>query len=257
MITGIEDNVVNSAAAMSAAPHASRKAAPIRVLLLTNAGSGENLKEKLLDQGFAVQVFDDSSLRGPSAVDIDADLVVVERSLPGLSNIEAMAQVSFQGINAPVVLIKGSASLTKQANYSSDVVLRSHGVETPASALKLATFANPNEATPAEEHMTCGRLLLQRHDSRAFWNGVDLGCTIGEYRAIELLGSRPGHYFTYRAIYDRLRHEGFVAGDGPKGHWANVRSAIKRIRNKFSSFDPAFDEIENYSGFGYRWRKPD
>jgi hypothetical protein len=36
-----------------------------------------------------------------------------------------------------------------------------------------------------------------------------------------------------------------------------VRSAIKRIRNKFRSFDPTFDEIENYSGFGYCWKKPD
>jgi two-component system, OmpR family, response regulator ChvI len=33
-----------------------------------------------------------------------------------------------------------------------------------------------------------------------------------------------------------------------------VRSAIKRIRNKFHDFDPTFDEIENYQGFGYRWR---
>ncbi|MEA2801060.1 MAG: two-component system, OmpR family, response regulator ChvI, partial [Rhodospirillaceae bacterium] len=37
---------------------------------------------------------------------------------------------------------------------------------------------------------------------------------------------------------------------------ANVRSAIKRIRNKFRALDPAFDEIENYTGFGYCWRKP-
>ena len=61
---------------------------------------------------------------------------------------------------------------------------------------------------------------------------------------------------TYRALYDRPRHEGFVAGDGQEGFKANVRSAIKRIRNKLRACDPAFDEIENYSGFGYGWRKP-
>jgi hypothetical protein len=32
---------------------------------------------------------------------------------------------------------------------------------------------------------------------------------------------------------DRLRHEGFIAGYGADGYRANVRSAIKRIRNKF------------------------
>jgi hypothetical protein len=36
-----------------------------------------------------------------------------------------------------------------------------------------------------------------------------------------------------------------------------VRSAIKRVRNKFRTFDSAFDQIENYVGFGYGWRKPD
>ena len=123
-------------------------------------------------------------------------------------------------------------------------------------ALKLAaTIAERGKADLAKEGVTCGNLTL--HGARAFWNGVDLGLTIGEYKIVELLASRPGHFFTYRAIYDRLRHEGFVAGDGPRGHWANVRSAIKRVRNKFRTFDSAFDQIENYVGFGYGWRKPD
>ena len=85
---------------------------------------------------------------------------------------------------------------------------------------------------------------------------MDLDLTVGEYRIIDLLASRPGQHFTYRAIYDRLRHEGFVAGEGPRGYWSNVRSAIKRLRNKFRAVDPSFDEIETYVGFGYRWRKP-
>jgi two-component system response regulator ChvI len=33
-----------------------------------------------------------------------------------------------------------------------------------------------------------------------------------------------------------------------------VRSAIKRIRNKFRSIDPSFDAIENHIGFGYCWK---
>jgi two-component system, OmpR family, response regulator ChvI len=124
------------------------------------------------------------------------------------------------------------------------------------SALKLAaTCAERGKADSAEEGMTCGNLKL--HGARGFWNGVDLGLTIGEYKIVELLASRPGDFFTYRAIYDRLRHEGFVAGEGPRGYWANVRSAIKRLRNKFRAFDPAFEEIQNYTGFGYGWCKPD
>ena len=73
---------------------------------------------------------------------------------------------------------------------------------------------------------------------------------------VHLLVSNAGSFVTYRAVYDRLRFEGFIAGTGEDGFRANVRSAIKRIRNKFRACDPAFDEIENYTGFGYCWRKP-
>ena len=49
-----------------------------------------------------------------------------------------------------------------------------------------------------------------------------------------------GSYVTYRAVYDLLHYEGFVAGAGELGYRANVRSVIKRIRNKFRECDPAF-----------------
>jgi two-component system, OmpR family, response regulator ChvI len=258
MRIAIDDNVLNSPAAMSVGLQATHKPEPIRVCLLTNGGLGENVQERLLDHGYAVQVLGEASLRDRAAIDIDADIVVIDRSLLGLSSLKAMAQLRFQGVNAPVVFINGLASLMKQANYSSDVVRDWHGVDSLASALKLATTCSgTNKAVPAEEQLICGKLLLQRSAGRAFWNGVDAGLTIGEYRIIDLLASNPGQHFTYRAIYDRLRHEGFVAGDGPRGHWANVRSAIKRLRSKFRALDHTFDEIENYAGFGYRWRKSD
>ena len=243
MITAIENNVQTPSVA-GAEQHALRTPRPLRVV--TNANL--EASDRLLGLGFAVQVLDAAALNGPSAANIDADIVVVDRSLPGTWN-----PLNTQKANAPVVFINGLAS--PQADYGSDVINGCIDANTSLSALKLAaTFVERGKVEPAEEVMTCGNLKL--HGARAFWNGVDLGLTIGEYKIVELLASRPGHFFTYRAIYDRLRHEGFVAGEGPRGHWANVRSAIKRIRNKFRTFDSAFDEIENYTGFGYGWRKP-
>ena len=237
MITAIE-NSVQTSAVTSAVPRAPRTARPIRVV--TNASPAA--RERLRGLGYVVQGLD------ASAADIDADIVVVDRSMTGMWN-----PLKVQKVNAPVVFINGLAS--PQADYGSDVIKGSIDADSSLTALKLAaTFAERGKADPAEEGMTCGNLKL--HGARAFWNGVDLGFTIGEYKIVALLASRPGDFFTYRAIYDRLRHEGFVAGEGPRGHWANVRSAIKRIRGKFRAFDPAFADIENYVGFGYGWRKP-
>jgi hypothetical protein len=82
---------------------------------------------------------------------------------------------------------------------------------------------------------------------------VDVGLTIGEYKIVHLLASNAGRYVTYRVIYDRLTYEGFIAGVGNTGYRTNVRSAIRRIRNKFRACDPAFSEIENHTAFGYCW----
>ena len=224
--------------------------------VLTNAGLGEKAREKLLDEGFAVLVMDDASLLDPPTAYVEADIVVIDRSLLGLSSLKAMAQLRFEGNNAPVVFVDDIASLMKLSNDSSEVARRSHGVDTVVSELNpAATFAAPGSAAPADKHLVCGRVVLRPNGSRVFWNGEDVELTFGEYRIVDLLTSKPGQYFTYRAIYDRLRHEGFVANGGPTGHCANVRSAIKRIRNKFRGLDPTFDAIKNYQAFGYAWRK--
>ena len=237
-------NSVQPSVVTSAVPR-SPTARPIRVV--TNASPAAC--ERLRGLGFAVQVLDAAVLNAPSATDIDADIVVVDGNLTGM-----WSPLNAQKVNAPVVFINGLA--LSQADYGSDVIRGAIDADSSLSALKLAaTFANRSKSDLAEEGVTCGNLTL--HNAQGFWNGVNLGLTIGEYKMVELLASRPGHFFTYRAIYDRLRHEGFVAGEGPNGYWANVRSAIKRIRGKFRAFDPAFEGIQNHTGYGYGWRKPD
>jgi two-component system response regulator ChvI len=225
---------------------------PIRVL--TNVSLEE--REQLLDLGFSVQVMDIASVRGLSGDDLDVDIVVLDRNLLGVLSIEAMARFSTRGTNVPILFINGSASLIKQSNYGAGVVEGSSGADSMVNALRLAAaFARLNQPAADKEGLTCGKLVLQ--NSRGFWNGADLDLSVGEYGIIELLASRPGQYFNYHAIYDRLHHKGFVSGRGPNGYRVNVRSGIMRIRNKFRAFDPTFQEIETYPAFGYRWRKPD
>src|ERR1700730_10049589 len=66
--------------------------------------------------------------------------------------------------------------------------------------------------------MICGKLLLRPDISRAYWKGVDVGLTLSEYNIVHLLASNVGLYMTYRAIYDRLHYEGFIAGSGADGY---------------------------------------
>ena len=140
-----------------------------------------------------------------------------------------------------------------------DFIDKTRGGEVLVRRLRLVVASTRPAATDLQpdERLVCGRLVLRPTIGRAYWNDVDVGLTIGEYNIVHLLASNVGRYLSYRAIYDLMHYEGFIAGSGTDGFRANVRSVIKRIRNKFRACDPAFDEIENYNGFGYRWRKPD
>jgi hypothetical protein len=62
--------------------------------------------------------------------------------------------------------------------------------------------------------MVCGKLVLRTSVSRAYWNEVDVGLTVGKYNIVHLLASNVGNYATYRAIYDRLHYEGLTFGAG-------------------------------------------
>ena len=246
----------------------------IRVLLIEDGVIDRGfLTDELSKQGFAVRKI--ASLTGAPHAARDADVVVLHCDCAKISSIDLLGKLHRLGINVPIVLLTGEASPAHEClaldKRPIDVIGKSRGSEILARRLKGAVeafgrtdqpraggcLAAAGQVVAQAQPMICGKLLLRPDVSRAYWKDADLGLTLGEYNIVHLLASNVGRYVTYRAIYDRLHYEGFIAGDGADGYRANVRSAIKRIRNKFRSFDPTFDEIENYSGFGYCWKKPD
>ncbi len=99
---------------------------------------------------------------------------------------------------------------------------------------------------------------LELRDNRAYWRGEQVDLTFGDLAVVSRLVSVPGVDVAYRHLYDAaVGLENFLAGygDGPEaGYRANTRSFIKRIRRKFLDLDSEFQAIENYPGFGYRWK---
>jgi two-component system response regulator ChvI len=246
----------------------------IRILLIGDGAIDRGfLANELSEQGFAVQTV--TSLAGvPDAVG-EADVIVLHCDWTKVSSIDLLGKLQGQAADVPIVLLTVEASPAHEClaldKRPIDVVGKSRGSEVLARRLKgvVRTFgrtdqpraggcvAEAGRVVAQAQTMICGRLFLRPDVSRATWQDTDLGLTLGEYNIVYLLVSNVGRYVTYRAIYDRLHYEGFIAGSGADGYRANVRSAIKRIRNKFRSFDPTFDEIENYNSFGYCWKKPD
>ena len=239
----------------------------------------EMLTGELLRQGFVVHAFTDgASLLGSPATALDADLAVLDWDLPKMSGIKLMAELRRQDVNLPVVLLTGQVIAGDENDRcllaprealdayecmafdqgAVDFIPKSRDREVLVRRLRnVVELVKPKANAALEERLAYDRLRLKPETSRAFWNGVDVDLTLGEYKLVHLLVSNAGSYVTYRSLYDRLHFQGFIAGSGTDGFRANVRSAIKRIRNKFRACDPTFDGIENYTSFGYCWKKPD
>jgi len=232
----------------------------IRILLIEDGAiDREFLTNELYKQGFGVQTVD--SLPGAPDAARDADVIVLHCDREKNSSIDLLVKLHQLGSNVPVVLLTSEASPAQEClaldNGAVDVIREWQGSEVLGRRLKSVVRAsNRTEHPQSGGPMICGELLLRPDVARAYWKDVDLDLTFGEYNIVHRLASHAGRFVKYRAIYDRLHHEGFVAGSGADGYRANVRSAIKRIRKTFRSFDPSFDQIESYKGFGYRWKKP-
>jgi two-component system, OmpR family, response regulator ChvI len=238
----------------------------------------EVLTFELLRQGFGVHAFaDGASLLTSLATAIDADLAVLDWDLPKMPGIKLLAQLRQHGVNTPVVFLTGKVVAgvdhdqcllaSREALNADecmafdqgavDFISKSRERQVLVRRLRsVVELAKPKTDIAVEERLACRKLLLKSESSRAYWSQVDVDLTLGEYNIVHLLASNAGSFMTYRAVYHRLTYEGFIAAIGEDGYRANVRSAIKRIRNKFRACDPAFEEIENYTGFGYCWRKP-
>jgi two-component system response regulator ChvI len=263
MTANLGEDIASLAAAEPALLASVSKADAIRVLLIEDDPiCREALADKLSKQGFAVQSYGDgTSLLGALDAGVDADVIVLHWDLPKTSGIDLLVILRQQGVNVPVVLLSDQALRADECpafdRGAINFIGKSRGAEVQVRCLKTVIKASKGMDEPqSDKAVICGKLLLHLDVSRAYWNDVDVGLTLGEYNIVHLLASNVGRYVTYRAVYDRLHYEGFLAGTGPEGYRANVRSAIKRIRNKFRDLDSTFDKIENHTGFGYCWRKP-
>ncbi|HYM01654.1 MAG TPA: response regulator transcription factor [Stellaceae bacterium] len=188
-----------------------------------------------------------------------ADVIVLNWTFETELGIDILPRLRRRGIDVPVVFLTHSPATAYEyvalERGASDFVDKARGIPILAKRLRLVARTMKKAALQeAREPLQCGRVSLRPDIGRAYWMGKDVGLTVTEFRVVLLLASRAGEYVTYRSIYDCVHHAGFIAGCGEDGFRTNVRSSIRRIRNKFRALDNGFAEIENYAAFGYRWR---
>jgi two-component system response regulator ChvI len=222
----------------------------------------EALSAEFGDHGLEVESFRDgrSMLDGIDA-ELQADVALLDWNLPDISGIDLALELKRRQVAFPYVFLTGKAlgvshEMLAFERGALDFIDKARGVPVIVKRLRTLTGANrlavkADELEPVVEH---GKLTLRPQVGRALWDGNDLDLTLTEYKILTLLAATPGRFAGYREIYDCMHYVGFMAGGGDDGFRTNVRSALKRIRNKFRAYEPGFAEIENHAGIGYRWR---
>ena len=235
--------------------------APVRLVLVDDDNDfREAVGAELGDYGFEVIDFDDSQpLFDYFAAGSSADLIVLDWNLPTTNGIDILPQLRRQGVMIPVVILTAMAGTTYEMTAldrgALDFIDKSRGVAVLAKRARLiAEAAKLPPEIPAEETIEVGALTLRPRLCRAYWHGTDVNLTVTEFNIIRRLVDNAGDHVSYRAIYDCVHHCGFIAGSGEDGYRTNVRSSVKRIRNKFRAIDADFMEIENFPAFGYCWK---
>lgn len=236
-----------------------------RILLVDDdALFRESVSTNLVDAGFSIDTVGD----GPAAVRYlteaqVVDLVLLDWKMPGMTGIDVLASMREQKIDIPVIfltvlgaqiyeeagLLGGAVDFVEKSRSFSILLRRIELILSGQKARKSPT--SPQDGDDVVRH---GALTLRYASRRAAWKQSDIDLSLTEFNIVAYLLDSAGRDISYRDIYDVVRGEGFLAGDGEIGYRTNVRAFIKRIRQKFRDADPEFSQIENYPGFGYRWR---
>ena len=229
----------------------------------------ESLVQNLKDDGYEVTDFAEGQpaleyLRAGHA----ADLVVLDWRMPGMTGIQLLRAIREHEIAVPVIFLTvlGDQIYEEAALHHGavDFVEKSRSLSILKKRIELSVKRTGGASASAaggepiagevEAVEKIGHLELNRETSRAYWKGEEVPLTLNEFRIVDLLAGRPGRDVRYRELYDQVHGAGFIAGSGEEGYRGNVRTLIKRIRQKFRALDDTFEAIENYPGFGYRWR---
>jgi len=221
----------------------------------------EALSAEFGDHGLEVESFRDgrSMLDGIDA-ELQADVALLDWNLPDISGIDLALELKRRQVAFPYVFLTGKAlgvghEMLAFERGALDFIDKARGVSIIVKRLRALTGGRmAPKASDPEPAVQQGKLTLRPQVSRARWDGNDLDLTLTEYKILALLAATPGRFASYREIYDCMHYAGFMAGGGEDGFRTNVRSALKRIRNKFRTYQPHFAEIENHPGLGYRWR---
>ena len=219
----------------------------------------DQVEAELVHEGFVVQSFEESqAMLAAASGGLSADLVVLRCKAEKMLGFDLMSRIGADWLSWRMAVLPAHNSpiFDRLAldRGAADIVDKVRGMALLAARLPvIASEKRSSSDIGSGDVLHCGRLTLRSGSRRGLWDNIDVGLTLSEFKIVQLLACNAGSFISYRQIYDGVHHVGFIAGNGKDGYRVNVRSAIKRIRDKFRTLDTEFNQIQTFQSFGYCW----
>jgi two-component system response regulator ChvI len=217
------------------------------------------LINNLAGAGFAATHFDgpETAMVGVPALE-RCDLLVLDWRLPGMTGVDLLEMLRKQGCKAPALLLTSHDDVFyEEAALEAgaiDFISKTRSFSVLRKRVELVLAGQRRDGGVPAATLKRGPLLIEPSIHQAKWDDKTVSLTLGEFRVTERWARAQGDV-SYRQLYDVLKGESFIAGSGSEGYRANVRTLVKRIRQKFCDVDEQFAAIVSVPGFGYRWRE--
>lgn len=221
----------------------------------------ESLGLNLEDEGFDVVDF----CNGQRALEHfltggDVDAVLLDWRMPVMDGLTFLHRLRKADVPVPVLFLTQFDDDAFQETAlrwgAVDFIDKSRSLSIILKRLRLVT--DGLKLTSAGPHgngrsVRRGKLELRLDARKALWDGRAVDLSVTEFQIIHLIVTQVDNDVSYDQIYDEIAGDSSSEPQKQNECRVNVRSHIKRIRQKFREVDDDFAGIENYAGFGYRW----
>ncbi|WP_124295258.1 response regulator transcription factor [Acetobacter pasteurianus] len=222
------------------------------VLLVEDDGTiAEEIAAELTARGFKVLHEATGNAGLEAALRLEADIMVVDRLLPGLDGLSVIETMRQQGIRMPVLVLSALSAVDDRVTGlkagGDDYLTKPFAIEELVARIE-ALLRRPDDTRSTKLHL--GPIDMDLIERRVWRDGREIELLPREFRLLEYLMRRPGQVLTRSMLLEDVWQYRFI----PRTNLVDVH--IGKLRRKIDG--PGEEPlIESIRGTGFRLRVPD
>src|SRR5579863_3563256 len=223
----------------------------MRVLVVEDeAALRDNLKSRLIEAGFTVDIARDGDEGLFAAMEYPLDVAVIDLGLPGVPGLELIRRLRAARKTYPILILTARDNWQDKVEGlqagADDYVSKPFHFEEVLARLQALLRRAGGWASP---ELKCGPIVLDTRAQSVALNGAPVELTSFEYRILEHLMLRAGDVISKTELTERLYDQDFERDSNV------IEVLVGRLRRKLDPEDK-LRPIETLRGRGYRFALP-